>query len=174
MPNAADLSIGGHMQENKELKRLMPRHFEIMKLCLQGMTARDIATTMGMSVMGISLITNSPLFQDEIARRRENQDKNRAEIINQDALSILESASVDAARKQVELLTSKSEKIALASSNSILDRVLDDKSAQSGNVVMLSEGALKVLQLTINEIKDSGHVEKELKVEREDIDITEP
>ena len=54
-----------------QLKKLNPRHLAIMDKVLEGKKQKDIASEMGMSPYGISTIVRSPIFQNELSRRRE-------------------------------------------------------------------------------------------------------
>ena len=69
------------------LKKLLPRHYKVMELCLKGKNRKDVAKEVGLTPRAISNITGSPIFQDELARRRKErarqQDQAAAkEIIN--------------------------------------------------------------------------------------------
>ena len=57
-----------------QLKKLLPRHYRILELCLDGKNYKDIAKEIGLTQRAISNITNSPIFQNELARRRKERD----------------------------------------------------------------------------------------------------
>lgn len=155
-----------------ELKRLLPRHYEIMRMCLSGLRAKDIATALKppMTPIGVSLVINSPLFQDGLAREREGQFKADSVARTEDAMDILEEAASDAANKHVALLDSKNERIAQASANAILDRVLSKEDAGLG-IVKLDPAVVNILQITINELKEAAVESNVPEIERKDIDL---
>jgi len=157
------------MSQN-ELQRLLPRHHEIIKMCLCGITRNDIASTLKMSPEGVGLIINSPLFQDELARQREMQIRKDSEVRSNDALDILQNAAADAAQKHVNLLDSDDERVVQASANAILDRVLKGNDAGKG-LVKLDQGVVNMLQITINEIKIHNIPSNAPDIERTDIEI---
>lgn len=80
-----------------ELKRLNARHKRMVSLILEGRwNQKQIASIMGLTPQAVGIIVNSPAFQDEVARRRENiesiEDENIAngleiakEMINREA-----------------------------------------------------------------------------------------
>ncbi len=57
------------------LKKLLPRHYRILELCLDGKNRKDIAREVGLTPRAITNITNSPIFQFEYARRRKERQK---------------------------------------------------------------------------------------------------
>ena len=143
---------------NKDLDRLLPRHFEVMELVLRGNGPSEIAQVMGMSPQGISLIINAPLFQDALTRRRDQMQKNQDEgdiVASVKALEVLENAAVDAAKTHVSLLESSDPRVAAASANAILDRVLEKKTGVQANVFVFDEKALNALKSVMQESKDS-------------------
>jgi hypothetical protein len=97
----------------------------MIELSLDGRTRSDIAEETGYTPEGVGLITKSPLFQAELARRRTSQlaqlDQERVER-TRDAFEVLTDAATRAAQKQVELLDSADARIAQASAMDILDR----------------------------------------------------
>ena len=154
-----------------ELQRLLPRHYKILRLCIEGLTRKEIALGLSMSPEGVGLIINSPLFQDELAKHREVSMKDAREISNvQDveAINILQEAASDAARKHVDLLNSDNDRTAQMSANSILDRVMaSDKNGVAG--IKIDQNVINLLQITINELKDDKGVSSAPPIEREDV-----
>ena len=143
-----------------ELQRLLPRHFQILELCLQGYSTKDIAQAVSLTPQAISLITNSPLFQDALARRRSerqaigDEEAVQAEV---EALDLLRKHSKDAAQVQVDLLEAPDGRVALVSANSILDRVLGKAppEAQSSAPVMVLAENIQILQVALKESRDA-------------------
>jgi len=139
-----------------ELQRLLPRHFKVLELCLEGHSRKTIAQTVGLTEQAISLITNSPIFQDEIARRRDTRNKKDDEgrsVHLEKARGILEEASVSAAKTQVSLLSSDKEHIQLASAKDILDRTYKGQKIVGSDMpsIVISEGSIQVLNVAIQE-----------------------
>lgn len=153
-----------------EIQRLLPRHYKILTMCLSGLKSRDIALAMDMSEAGISLIVNSPLFQDELAKRRDKQIKRDEEVESHGALDILERAAISAAQKHVDLLGSESDRIAQISANAILDRVIQRK-GDDGQVIQLDKGIINLLQVTINELKEVKSKSDAPMIERQDAEV---
>ena len=145
-----------------ELKHLLPRHYQILELCLQGFRSKDIAEAVGLTPQAISLITNSPMFQDALARRRADQQGNLDEETAQtehEALDLLRKHSKDAAQVQVDLLEAPDGRLALASANSILDRVLGKAPAEAASaapVMVLAEN-IQILQIALKESREYGN-----------------
>jgi len=151
-----------------ELQRLLPRHYEVMRLCLLGYMAKDIALTLNLSPVGVGLIINSPLFQDELARRRDSKIKKEDDIETITAIDILEKAAPTAAQKHIDLLSSKSERVAQASANTILDKVLQTKQGDR-TIIQIDNAVVNLLHVTIQELKDAGFTENVPKIERADV-----
>ncbi len=154
-----------------ELQRLLPRHYKILSLCVEGFTRKDIALSLGMSPEGVGLIINSPLFQDELVKQRASsmQDaRTLSTVKDQTALNILQEAAVDAANKHVTLLDSENDRTAQMSANSILDRVMaGDKQNVSG--MKLDVNIVNLLQITINELRGKEHESTAPPIERLDV-----
>ena len=58
-----------------QLQRLLPKHYKILDLVLAGWKQRRIADELGLSYVGVSNIVTSVVFQAELARRREEQNR---------------------------------------------------------------------------------------------------
>ncbi len=154
-----------------ELQRLLPRHYKILALCIEGFTRKDIALALEMSPEGVGLIINSPLFQDELAKRRVSSISDARQLsVTKDlsALNIMQEAATSAAQKHVDLLSSENDRTAQMSANSILDRVLAvDK--QNVGAMKLDQTIINLLQITINEIKASEVESNAPPIERLDV-----
>ena len=160
------------MAEN-ELQRLLPRHFRMLDLCLQGLSRNDIALVCGVTPESVGLVINSPLFQDELARRRQGQyieNKDKRTLNEGEALDILQKASAKAANRHVELLDSDNERTVQASANAILDRVLAVKGSEVG-AVKIDQTIINLLQITVNELKGALIESKAPPVERSDVEV---
>jgi len=140
------------------INRLLPRHFKILDLALQGLSRTQIAERMEMSPVGVGLILNSPKFQDELARRRTEIDKKSDEGLATNlanAKEILSNAAEDAAQVHVDLLNSEDDRVKQFSANQVLDRVGLARAEKGGggdfNVAVINAESLQVLQVALKE-----------------------
>lgn len=135
-----------------QLQKLIPRHFKILDLYLEGMSQVDIAKEVGMHQANIGLVVRSPVFQNELALRRSLREKDEKELRQTglvQAKGVLEGAAFRAAETQVGLLESEDDRIKLASSNSILDRVFGDEKGPVG--VVINTETVQLLSLAVQE-----------------------
>jgi len=114
---------------NLEPDKLSSKIDLIISMDIAGYTGNSIANAIGMTAGRVSVIRNSPLFQQERNRRREQLraeviDKRSTEIAHGDPVEAkLKSLAMAAVQKQEELLhNAKSEFVQKAASDSILDR----------------------------------------------------
>jgi N-acetyl-gamma-glutamylphosphate reductase len=90
-----------------DLTRLLPRHFKILDLALAGLAVKDIAQEVGVEPQTVSNVINSPIFQGELARRRQGLN---AEVNSQlgssisEARNLIEQKAKDAVGVHVELM----------------------------------------------------------------------
>lgn len=105
-----------------------------------GMMPKEVAEFCGVHVQSVYAVQNAPWFQERITSIQLAMDK--------DVMDVFKGASMGAALKLVELMTSaKSEAIALAATESILDRHLGkarqfietDSTIRSGDPVAEAE-----------------------------------
>lgn len=111
--------------ERGELQRLAGWHLRAAELYLGGCSQDEIARALGKHNNTVHFLVKSPLFQDLLARRRQEQTRQiDAALVKQtvDASTIIHKASTGAARKLVELLDTGDHKIQLLASKDILDR----------------------------------------------------
>lgn len=144
--------------ETYELKRILPRHQEILRLCLLGVDQTDIATQLDMSNRTISLIVNSPLFQSELSRRRKNIEAREDDVLVRGierAREILDDASATAAQEQVDLLGEDDPRIRHSAAKDILDRTIGSKVDGSKAIgIVIDDAAMKVLKSSYEQVKD--------------------
>ena len=156
-----------------DVQKMLPRHFEIMKLTLAGYGRKEIADALGVTPGMVGMVTQSPLFQDELSRRRATQQKLSDERQAISAMQVLERAATEAAEKQVEIMRGDNHRLALQGAGAILDRVLSNQATSKGHGVTLNEKTLNLMVTVVNEIKATGVVPTLSKVERDDIEIVE-
>jgi hypothetical protein len=61
--------------QQRQIKKLRPRHYEIMTRMLQYQSLRTISREMGINESWASVVVNSPVFQEELERRLEIQEQ---------------------------------------------------------------------------------------------------
>ena len=109
-----------------ELQKLNAKHQKMIELCLEGYKCGDLAKITGLTPQGVTIITNSPKFQDQLSRRRGELNKKHDEgvsISSSQAKDVLEQGALEAAKTHVELLSSNDERVQQKSASEILDRV---------------------------------------------------
>lgn len=137
-----------------ELKRLTAKHKCILDLHLAGLSHIDVAKEMKMTEQAIGMICRSPLFQDELARRRSGLDKKVDEASANTvslAKKIMEEAAADAAQLHVELLMHEDPRVAQASANRILEETFGGEKKVAASVVNINIEQLAVLQQALAE-----------------------
>jgi len=140
-----------------EVQRLQTKHLRIVDLALEGLGAKEIASIVGMTPVGIGMLLRSPLVQAEISRRRglseSVQDEARGLVPNE-ALKILQNAAVPAANVQVSLLEAEDDSIRQRASKEILERVFGPSKTQEGSSrpqIVINTETLQVLQTALQE-----------------------
>ena len=137
--------------------RLITRHLRIMDLHLAGVKHADIAQEMGCTAPTVSKIVRSPLFQQALAKRRDElTSKIDTELVSSvsEAKERLEQAALEAARTQIELMDSDDERVAHMASASILDRVgigKRDKDGRDVSVTVISADIMNNLVVALEE-----------------------
>ena len=114
---------------SQEPKKVSNRIELIMCLDLAGKKGNDIAAALGLTAARVSIIRNSPLYQQEISSRRtalqaEFRNKQTDKMVMEDPVELaLKGAALNAANKKIDLMTNgKSEFVQLAAAGDILDR----------------------------------------------------
>jgi len=148
-----------------ELQRLKAVHHRILDLQLQGLSAVAIARELGLSENGVGRIVRSPLFQDQLARRRRDQDRLAAEAHAQvvaGAKERLAGAAVTAAERLIGLLDSESENIRLKTASEILDRTVGaDGTDGTGAKIVINELNVNALVTALAEAKAAAQTEND-------------
>lgn len=142
------------------------RHYEVIELWEGGMSQVDIAKVLGISQPSVSMIVKSPVFQDEMERRKIRKEEMTDEVAAlalDEARIRLEKAGLSAVDKMTQLVESQDENMQFKASKDILDRVMGRSMETVGNVtnnVMVLEGeALKNLTSALKESKEREQVE---------------
>ena len=141
-----------------EIQRMMPRHFKVLELTLDGYDRETIALRCGISPQMVTLVQNSPVFQGEISRRRDARLKGDDEIRSvhkQSALKILDEASEQAALTQVGLMESQDDNVRFRAAESILRRSLGSEEGPKGPTIVINAGSLRDFQLALQESRKS-------------------
>lgn len=147
------------------ISELTVRHLRIVDLLLAGLSQKAIADELNISQQQVSVITNSPTFQHELAIRRSSlRDKVDERLANRtvdcvnDAERLLKESAKEAASRLVSLLTSENDSVALNSAANILDRVGLPKAQKIDTtnrsvVINLTAEQLETLKQTVSELK---------------------
>jgi DNA-binding NarL/FixJ family response regulator len=61
--------------QQRQLKRMRPRRYEILIRLLNGQSQRKIARELGLGEQRVSVIINSPVFQEELRKRWEVREQ---------------------------------------------------------------------------------------------------
>lgn len=140
------------------IRRLLPRHFKILELVLAGHQYEAIAKIVEMTTAGVKMVTQSPVFQAEVARRRRESTEETVLGLDRDATlgkarSILEDATEVAATKNVELMNCGNHGIELRAAHSILDRAFGKigQGDGAGMVINISAEHVDLLNLALKE-----------------------
>ena len=131
-PEAQKLQAMGQSNSYKGLKKLLPRHHKILDLVLEGWSAREIADQLGMERGSVSMLGRTPLFQDELARRRKQREDTldlAAHTERSAALDHLQEAALRAAEVQVNLLDVEDPRVQQKAVSEILNRCYGDRKA---------------------------------------------
>lgn len=137
-----------------EMKRLTARHKCILDLHLAGLSHREVAQEMEMTEQAIGMICRSPLFQDELARRRSGLDRKVDEASASTvarAKQIMEEAAADAAQLHRDLMKHEDPRVAQASANRILEECFVGDKKVAASVVNINIEQLAVLQQALAE-----------------------
>lgn len=144
------------------LQKLQARHLKMIDLFLEGKTRQEVADLVGMTPQNVYYVSGSPLFQQELARRREKTEAHHDEdtsLMLEEARGILGNGASKAAQTHVDLLESDSERIKQASASAILDRTglspqrQEESKAQP---VILNIEVFNNLQQALLEVKKHG------------------
>lgn len=162
-PEKRELTWKEKSARGLEIQRLLPRHFRILELVIEGWSLPQISSEVGMTTKALDVITKSPLFRSEVARRRtyvqKREDEIRSSILG-DARDRLVQSAEQAALVQIGLLESKNESIKQRAATDILDRVFPDgrmpgvgqeTGGKSGVQVVINAESINVLTSAINE-----------------------
>lgn len=144
-----------YARQNVGIQRMLPRHYRIVELALDGMGVKEIAGVMGMTPVGVGLILKSEIVQGEMARRRvgleRKQDDVRVCHVDM-ARSTLERSSLRAAEKLDEQVDHVDPRVAQGACDKILSMVMGkrDEAGQRGITVINAE-QLNVLMCALGE-----------------------
>jgi len=129
------------MSYNETVKKLTPRHYRILDLCLTGLTPKQISKELGMSQAQVSIVINSPSFQHQFAIRRASLESVQNEHISSELDAVKETlrkSAKAAADKLIYHMNSPDSKISLKSATEILDRTGYSKEQKLGEDGLLN------------------------------------
>jgi adenylosuccinate synthase len=149
-------------------KQLLPRHYSIQDLHLQGQNYREIAESLSMSLRQVANVINTPQFQHELGIRRSHiQDTVDESIIRtaDEVQETLKKATIDAAKRLTTLINSENEVVARQAANDILDRGGFPKVTRSDTTtrqsITLDSEAAKHIETVLAEISDDKSPKQE-------------
>lgn len=138
--------------------KLNARHYKIIDYCIAGLNNKQIADKLSMTQRQVSIITNSPQFQHQLAIRRKGFEEDLDEKLastESETAEVLKDASRKAAQTLALGLISSSDAIKIRSAEAILDRTgnprnirsLDDNSDKT--IVHITRDDLLLLKETL-------------------------
>jgi len=142
------------------IRRLLPRHFDILELVLAGHDNLTISKSMGVSKDMLNMLQRSPLFQAELSKRRRESGIDTLNHLDRSAASakaqsILDQASERAAATLDGLLEADDDSVRLRAASSILDRVFGKSSEQGAKIVV--NVTAEHIQLLHQALQESKH-----------------
>lgn len=154
-------------RKNNTLVALLPRHFKMLDLFLEGLSVGQVAERVGVSARMVGFVRKSPLFQGEFARRRRAIEDKHDEAVVISALNAgdrLAEASNNAADVLVTGLLDEDIQVQLRSAESILDRTGYGKQTKTQNssvslIANLTPKAIENLQSTLKILKEDDEVQ---------------
>lgn len=142
-----------------EMKKLNARHQRMIELTLLGKSKGQIAEELDTTPQSVYMASMSPLFQAELVRRREQQNRvSDAGTAQQRATAtqVLSEAAVGAATELVTIARTGSEKARLTAVRDILDRTGYGRSSESllGGATVLKGERLELLIIALRESRE--------------------
>lgn len=120
------LSEADVFDESQPLKRLSLWHEKLIELCLDGkLNNTQMAQLLGKRRETVGLIIKTPIFQNELSRRRLEQQKKIDTRVSEEiggALGVLNRNAENAANTIVSLLNDLDSRVQLTAAKEILDR----------------------------------------------------
>lgn len=141
--------VGGH-----ELERLSQVHLRMVELALAGMSTKDIAEVTGRTPQCISMVLRSPLFQQELSKRREMQIEKIDQTVGSTiaaARAKIEGAAERAADTEIELLGAPDHSVRRQAAQYILDKALGTSREPTGATIIIQGDNLNLLNLALSE-----------------------
>ena len=142
-------SVGGH-----ELERLSQVHLKMVELALAGMSTKDIAEVCDRTPQSISMILRSPLFQEELSKRRSAQVQKIDQTVGSTvaaARSRIEGAADRAAEVEISLLNSVDDSVKRQSAQYILDKALGTSKEPTGATIIIQGDNLNLQNVALAE-----------------------
>ena len=141
-------------------ERLLPRHYQIMDLRMQGQNYREISDNLRISYRQVANVCNTPQFQNALALRRSSvEDQVEEDILKtqSDVLTEIKNSTMQAVRRLIQLVDDDNVAVARQAANDILDRggypkVSRQESQNESTLVVDSEQAA-LLKRALEEIE---------------------
>jgi hypothetical protein len=147
--------------------RLLPRHYKIIDLTLEGLDCSQIAEKLEMSRQQVTNVSNSPTFQHELALRRSSIESQHDEVVVQETIAnisevkkFIEDKAMFAAQAIAREVMNPDAKVRLASAMDLLDRagiakITKAEQVSRSVVVNLTSSDLDRLKQTFDLDKDT-------------------
>jgi hypothetical protein len=142
-------------------ERLLPRHYQIMDLCLKGITKKEIVNTLGISYRQLMNICNTPQFMTALALRRDKIEDGVEEDIlrtQNDVLTEIKNATMQAVNRLIELVDDDNAAVARQAANDILDRggypKVSRQENQNEQTLVVDKEQAELLALALKEIEN--------------------
>jgi len=134
-----------------EIEKLLPRHMRVMDLLIAGFSQRQISRELQLTPQAVCSIVHSRVFQDRLPERRRDLQRSADPPVDESgqAAHALERAALPAACKLVGLVDSEDDRVALAASIAVLDRVGCGKTADARCTVDLSAEQADLIRETL-------------------------
>jgi len=157
------IRIKKNMSGYTHIQNLMSHQLKIVDLFISGLKTSQIAAEANMTMAQIRNITNSPVFQAEVVRRRGQTE----DLMNQASVrehvdqtrKALDNATLNAAETLISNLNSENEAIQIKSAAEILDRTSYPRQQKieqgsSVKVVVLDPSHVKIIKETVELDRD--------------------
>ena len=144
------------------IQQLNAAHLQIAEFYIQGWDYKRISDAMGYTPVSIAALVRQPLFQDHIARRRLEQNRQRDDDIgraSRSAQEVLVAAASSAAQVHVDLLQHHDPHVKARSATEILNRtfgkssLIDNEGSGNNVVIKIDSISLANLTLAMNQAK---------------------
>lgn len=123
--------------QERQLKQLRPRHYEILLRYMKGQRQRQIARQMKVGEQWVSAVINSPLFQAELQKRLREEEDAVVKRMGERELKRLDAIA--------RVMRGDSQDFGVLAAPSILDRFPTEEQRRKRNVDGIGDTIIKAL-----------------------------